>query len=129
LRKNIALCTAVAFFCFVFQITERNLHIRRGLFRFLASYALCYLLIVSMAYAATCYIGWRVQGLDLTGNGVLTSEKVIDPNASYLLRLDIQDTARTFIPFTAILLALFATGVGYVVGLAQRYVQRLLQAR
>lgn len=117
----IALCAAVALSCVVFQITERNLHIRRGLFRFLASYALCYLLIVGMVYAASYYIGWRVDGFDLNGNGVLISEEVNDPSASYLMELDIQDTARTFIPFTAILFAMLATGIGYVVALVRRF--------
>ena len=122
----IALCTAVVFSCFVFQITERNLHIQRSLFRFLASYALCYLLIVGMVYAASYYISWRVDGFDLNGNGVLISEEVNDLSASYLLRLDIQDTPRTFIPYTAILFALFATGVGYIVVVVRHLAARLL---
>lgn len=90
--------------------------------------ALCYILIFAMVCAAHAYIRWRADGFDSNGNSVFSTDELTDVNATYLIRIDIQNTARTFIPFTAILFAMFATAVGYVMGLAQRFVQWLLRA-
>lgn len=91
-------------------------------------YALAYVAIVLGVWVMEHYIDWRLHTFDLDGDGVFGDSEQIG-EFEYFFEISAKDTARTFIPFTAVIYSGLVVGFAYVLTLVRRGVGRLMRRR
>lgn len=115
----------VALGFYLFLRSDRRPSARRWIAP-LVIFIVTYIALVSSTWAVEHYIEWRLYSFDLDGNRSFDdSERVGE--LDYFFDVHVLDTARTFMPFTAVMYGGLAVGFAYALTLVRRGVGRLLQ--